>query len=451
MKLVRQRLIDLFAYRKMWKQIAVGFYIFKELNRANRISTAISIVLLAVSIVSFVLAHHLWASAQPTVTWLGRVSLLFPLYKVVRAANALFRQFSAHTHEIKRKKIEFTNVYLNEIRPTLVGDETEGFQLLSLSNGDLVSCSNAVDRYILERPIIVLDKTEPPLRYFRDNNEAEVNEGLVMLLTSRAIDSGETYFFNEAKVSMQGDLSPDSVRLRIARTTYFSTQISNYACMLIGSYAKNKSFYDLTVLFPKQNGWLKSLSRSPLSNQIGVSTLCLDVDRHPIILLQGKQVFSNPLNLAPSGSGSMDWADLSRLRRAKPDPDLLALVNAATIREFGEENGLPRDEFAHVCNLPIGYFRYVENGGLPEFISISTIKLPFRTLRRERREIERVMPSRTISRRSDDVIAFCAEVDAQQNVSLPLRALCARLAAILRNELGPRPREAVMEFWGLTS
>jgi hypothetical protein len=452
-ELVRQRLIDLFAYRKMWKQIAVRFYIFKELDRANRWSTAISILLLAIGIVSLLLADRLWASAQATVTWLGLGlgSLFFPLYKVVRAANGLFRHFSAQEREIKKKGLNFSNVYLEKIRERLDGDETEGFQLLHLSNGDLISCSYAVDQYILKRPTIALETTEPPLRSFRDNNKAEVNEGLAMLLTSRAIDSGETYFFNEAKVSIQGNLSPGSVKLCIARTTYFATQISNYACMIIGYNANNLPLYDLTVLFPRDDGQLMSMSRSRLSNQIGVSTLCLDVDRHPIILLQGKQVFSNPQKLAPSGSGAMDWADLTRLRKIKPHPDLLTLVDAATIREFGEENGLPGDQWTLVRNLPIGYFRYVENGGLPEFISISTIKLPFQRLRHERREIEQHIPFRSINRSPDDVIAFCAEIDVRPNVSLPLRALCARLSAILRNELGPRPRAAVMEFWDLTA
>lgn len=71
--------------------------------------------------------------------------------------------------------------------------------------------------------------------------------------------------------------------------------------------------------------------------------------------------------LAPSGSGSADYADLNGTRGS-----LQEFIRRATERELREECGIGDLKYTIRTEL-IGFCRVLDRGGLPEFFSVSFI------------------------------------------------------------------------------
>lgn len=115
------------------------------------------------------------------------------------------------------------------------------------------------------------------------------------------------------------------------------------------------------------SGRLLALSQSQLANMIGVSTVAITTDSHLLLTLQSRGSSASAQLWAPSGSGSLEPQDLrgqTWLQRA---------VTAGMERELHEECGLlPSDV---VSTRVIGYGRWLDRGGKPEFYGVSTLSV----------------------------------------------------------------------------
>src|SRR6202000_2507747 len=103
-------------------------------------------------------------------------------------------------------------------------------------------------------------------------------------------------------------------------------------------YADLTGMYPLTIRGDKSQ--LLSLDDSQLSNHMGASTIALfrQTDGSCVVVLpeQGAKAARSAGLLAPTGSGSLDWADVSQA----PSLDLLSLIARGANRELFEEQGI---------------------------------------------------------------------------------------------------------------
>jgi 8-oxo-dGTP pyrophosphatase MutT (NUDIX family) len=126
------------------------------------------------------------------------------------------------------------------------------------------------------------------------------------------------------------------------------------------------------------DGKVLSLAQSSGSNAVGVSTLALTSDDVLVISRQGERSAVSASLLAPSGSGSADWADA---RRAAGLRDFLVRVAE---RELREECGLPRD--TPMTSQVLAYARLLHRGGKPEFYCFTQLEVPYAEIRVRRQE-----------------------------------------------------------------
>ena len=118
---------------------------------------------------------------------------------------------------------------------------------------------------------------------------------------------------------------------------------------------------------------LKPFPNSGVSNQLGASTLAVSSDGHLMVVAQNKKSNEAANQLAPSGSGSLDWVDISRSNAR----DLLKLVRFGGKRELIEECALDGSGGAMVidCDVMVtGFTRMVHRAGKPEFFCVGTIR-----------------------------------------------------------------------------
>ena len=195
--------------------------------------------------------------------------------------------------------------------------------------------------------------------------------------------------FNEAKVRLATDLTPQSFGgeelLVIQKTDYFKGRLTNESIHrrfmertasgeLVPAYRMLGLLVDCDGLVP--------LSRSSLSNHIGVTSLLITADNHLVLQLQGSANLIDPRYLALGGSGSVDWDDYLRefelAGENNGDPTLGGLIIHAVEREIREETCAPQNGMKTIL---VGYARYLHRGGKPEFFGITVTSSKFCELR----------------------------------------------------------------------
>ena len=98
------------------------------------------------------------------------------------------------------------------------------------------------------------------------------------------------------------------------------------------------------------------------------STIVVTKDGYIIVGKQGDYSRANAGRYVPSGSGSVNYADLN-----KSTNDFKSLIINAMEREFCEENNYKIDRRNKIKTIIIGYVRLLERGGKPDFFGISFI------------------------------------------------------------------------------
>jgi hypothetical protein len=137
---------------------------------------------------------------------------------------------------------------------------------------------------------------------------------------------------------------------------------------------------------------LKSFSEDFDPLQLGVTAVGLTSDNCVVLLSTANNIATGAGQVTVAASGSADWEDIQRSHEVFDSHptggtkdlatsqvgDLVGLVKTGMLRELFEENGLnlghgKLNEFIrlHATNtLVTGFFRWVENGGKPEFVGV---------------------------------------------------------------------------------
>ncbi len=205
-------------------------------------------------------------------------------------------------------------------------------------------------------------------------------------LTALLRDAGRNgaLLVNEDKLCLADELETQVVHCH--RAGYFDSLCTNNASMvsLVEGHRVSHPYTPDSTLFPVARGaqgyYLQDLHEADLCNGIGVSTLAITADRRLVLGQQTRRNVQSPGMLICTASGSCDYADLdaASLRRT---------VVRAMERELDEEclargrHGLPLPAGGLAAETRIvGFFRWLQRGGKPEFVGLSRLRVDARVL-----------------------------------------------------------------------
>jgi hypothetical protein len=361
------------------KYPALANYRLFHLERHKLLHLAIAAVVLVLGILS----HYM---PEPLPWTIGIVAF------VIIAESALVWVEYVALAEPRNQNIRVINVFPEIL--TRIKKVPPSYSLKAMGDG-AVARSDAVDSWIQTKPVIPLEiqgtNTEDRILKYNETHLLEAFDYLVKRLQG----SGKR-FFNDRKVSLRTELNVDQLTqpgrmVTLGKTSYIASALTNDACVnrLVREKSSPETIYaDLTEMYPLtiRNGdaHLLSLDDSQLSNHMGASTIALfrQTNGTCVVVLpeQGAKAARSAGLLAPTGSGSLDWADVSH----SSSKDLLALITRGANRELFEEQGIlglgrkgsPLDELLklhRVDTYVLGYFRWLNFGGLPQFCCMSTL------------------------------------------------------------------------------
>lgn len=177
---------------------------------------------------------------------------------------------------------------------------------------------------------------------------------------------------NEKKLRLCTELDEsnlDGQEIEVQETRYFYSVCTNeFASQrLLEKGRHDCAVFEGKTLFLDHENRLLSLLDSGCSNHIGVSTLVITADGKIPIGKQTKDSVGSPGRWAPTGSGSVDYRDLDRLKRDK-NAKFHDLITYAMERETQEESNLQGEQMeTHI----VGYAKLLHRGGKPDFFGIS--------------------------------------------------------------------------------
>lgn len=189
---------------------------------------------------------------------------------------------------------------------------------------------------------------------------------------------------NERKIRLGADLLPPVAErwpLQMERTDYLSDLVTGHITgVKVLDQSGNDIFDGYANAFDRSGPQplLKGLAHSSCSNQIGVSGMtlgvsgfkgkdgALDLHGHLYFVGQSMENLASAGLIAPSGSGSLDWSDLS-----DAGDDFIAFGMWREMLEetwSGSWNSLT--ERGHFGTVITGYARMLHRGGKPEFYGL---------------------------------------------------------------------------------
>src|SRR5690606_28384422 len=128
--------------------------------------------------------------------------------------------------------------------------------------------------------------------------------------------------------------------------------------------------------YPFTDERIPDIKGSNMANHVGISTLAVTRDGQLLVWNQDGRAQHSRNQLAPTGSGSCDWKDFEATRGAGEGNTLMQVVLRAMERELREESSLQGVADARITSRVLGYFRWMNRGGKPEFVGISRVDAP---------------------------------------------------------------------------
>lgn len=191
---------------------------------------------------------------------------------------------------------------------------------------------------------------------------------LVPVIVAHRRDGG-ALLFNGKVLRLDSDLMPVGPQIAYLRPArYFDALASNYMC----GFAITDRSYPQSVAVGRdflvdRNNRMRFLGQSWSVNPIGVSTLAFTSDDQLILVHQSQRNVSEQDRLAPSGSGSAEPKDVTGSSDTLQD----VLIRGME-REFQQECNV---RSARCSTKVIGYSRWLDKGGKPEFYGVTRVDI----------------------------------------------------------------------------
>jgi len=230
-----------------------------------------------------------------------------------------------------------------------------------------------------------------------------LGEGVRQHVELRQVLSGKA-FSNDRKIRLATDLVKDGsgnfpAHLCLQRTDYLTGLCTNELSFkqVINSTTR-ETIYDGLKFFLRSEATgqliFRGLQASECSNQISTSTIAFTADGYLALVDQTDSNLQSSGLVAPSGSGSLDEADL-----AASDGRFVAWIEEASKRELREELGIHPDidmepgrrdalSALAISSILVGYCVYLFRGGKPEFFFLASIGCSLADLKMRRKYSE---------------------------------------------------------------
>lgn len=331
-------------------------------------------------------------------------------------------------------------------------DMEAGYAIEKAGQGDAILRSSLVDDWLLTRPspVLCVDKLYEQKRI--DWIVRQECRPVDYVRFKLALRHGG--IANEEKIALASVLRSGDSNAVVGKTSYFSTMATNEACTKALTRS-GSTWRDFRSMFPvdKDSGEFLGLSDTSFSNQVGGSTLAFTSDRRFVIWRQIAGSHRSLGKMVPTGSGSIIWDDYNE----NVECDLLTVVKTGMARELREEAGISAEIEASDLmrrTMTIGYFRWIDMGGLPEFIGVTNLgSISSNELVPDEAEVSPLeFPLGTISdpiRSTSDVLLYCNVMKQSGNLSVPLHAIVNRLEEILTRHDAIEAKATLMEFLGI--
>lgn len=183
---------------------------------------------------------------------------------------------------------------------------------------------------------------------------------------------------NEAKVGLRTEIDAAFVAggapVVLQDTDYLLDRCSNgVVVQQVWDRERDEPAWNGRPCFVSDDGFLLPLDSAFASNQLGGSTLLIDMSWNIHLTRQTSKAAESAGLLAPTGSGSFDLRRLRQARSRRRSVDFQAFARSEIERELREETGLEirRDE---IVTILIGFGRYLYRGGKPEIFAVSGLR-----------------------------------------------------------------------------
>lgn len=342
------------------------WFAFTKISRTKGLMYAASIVVFSAGLA----AELNWISSAAALRLIAFLGLLFALYQII-------------ADYILAESVSFkTSTDFQTILKTILPSQLEAASHFSIIRDPSPVCNWAICRSELLDAKLRAGTYNPKLRASEDLRRAfyaRIREDPICFLALRAkavsASSSGADFFNEAKISIASPIlgtAEDCKEISVFKGCYYLSFLTNelsYTDIYRQSGSRTKRIHRAS--FPTEFTGAHEVPRLEplggfrrLSSHLGVNVVAHSKDGYLCFWQQAGRALHARDSLAPTGSGSCDWADLT----PRDEPELIPTVEAAMHREFMEESfsqSLP--ETLEVEIRVIGFCRNLARGGLPAF------------------------------------------------------------------------------------
>jgi len=281
-------------------------------------------------------------------------------------------------------ELRIENIPLQKkVFPSEFDERNNGYENIMPKNYQFIR-SREVDDYLLK-----CDIDETNLTYkinkkyiFQIRKRIRQNEQKLLFLRdqfNRQFSSRP--LLNEKKYSLATEIVRGQ-SIEIYKSTYYDSILSNTITskkIYRNIDGNEELFFDGTTMLPfshmkDDSCRLMPIEHSMMNNHVGASVLGLSEDKYLIIFYQGVSSYIDAGSLVPSGNGSADWSDLRNT-----NGDFIKAIKNSMERELIEES-IPNNVKPKINTIIIGYFKWIEMLGKPQFIGLSNININYREI-----------------------------------------------------------------------
>ncbi len=310
---------------------------------------------------------------------LAIAKFLFEAYKMYDGLNDYFEFKDAVE---KEKAVSYDEILMSEKEMKL------GYKKMIIQTGkpECVFFSERINDYLQHANPTVTVETRPAIEV---KKTIEENFDVLLLFLNY-------YFFNSLrnrralhngkKLCLSRDLEIGAPTVFLHAGRYFDSLLTNE---LFAKYLERAD--DGMVIADAQefdpidyeldgSMRLRDLTTSQMNNHFGGSTLAMTGDQYLVIWRQNFTTQVSRDLLAPTGSGSSNAGDLTS--------DFKKTVIRTMERELLEECSLDEKVMdTKIHTRLLGFYRWVNRGGLPQFVGISKVNLPLSDFEPNKKEV----------------------------------------------------------------
>lgn len=290
-----------------------------------------------------------------------------PLTYLVLGVNIIWQSISLFYDIYAWSKTIFARIETNpqDFSSYLISNKEKENKFELVVHGNSALISDDVNSWI--RSINSLDS-------YRDRGKEKRQRLMVkrdfanfrIILKCKLQESSGRWFYNSHSLCLSDDIGFNKTSVGLYKGDYYTSYLTNLSFSYRIRHDDNS--IQFTPLYLKYNGKLPDIRCSDMNNSIGVNTIAFSKDGYIFCLQQNTKADSSAGMLTPSGSGVSNWSDYK-------EGDFIRSILNATNRELFEECGghIFQDIAKETNSKIIGFFRWLDKGGKPEFISISVI------------------------------------------------------------------------------